>query len=408
MDRRKALFLTMLGSLAPRGLLAQSAKRRNVSTDSSQATKPRLAPMRSSRNADDNADTSSAPAAEDDGGPASIIPEPGQGWRNFDIAAYTALSPSQTAPQSAIVDWIFRRTGTSVWHGEKIAVLSASRTQIRAYHNAKILSQVQSIVERFTNATNDLLTVRVRFVTANDTRWRYAVYSRLTPVGTGPQGQQIWTLKSEDSAFVLAQMQVYQGFRLLTDKEVEMVNGQTLTVKRSAPLGFTGNLQRESAAELGYQPKTEQLEEGVTLRLSPLLTWEGDMVDAAIDLTANTVKNFHRTRVIAPREIGPSEMTIDVPEVTESRLSQTVKGWNLGQTLLISAGIQPGILGPKAGFMNLRIPGTYPTGTELLVFIEAKAVGRGGGNPPKSKTNSRERDDAYTGDREETTSRDRD
>jgi hypothetical protein len=135
-------------------------------------------------------------------------------------------------------------------------------------------------------------------------------------------------------------------------------------------------MQRESAAGIGYQPKAEQIEEGVTLRLSPLLTFEGDTLDAAIDLSSATVKSLHRTRVIAPREIGPTEMTIDVPEVAESRLNQTVKGWPVGQTLLISAGIQPGILQGKGGFLNLRIPGTVPTGTEMLVFLDAEASDR--------------------------------
>ncbi len=74
--------------------------------------------------------------------------------------------------------------------------------------------------------------------------------------------------------------------------------------------------------------------------------------------------------MIAPREIGPSEISLDVPEVSETRLNQTVKSWPLGQSLLISAGIQPGILQDKNGFLNLRIPGTVPTSTELLVFIE--------------------------------------
>jgi hypothetical protein len=171
-------------------------------------------------------------------------------------------------------------------------------------------------------------------------------------------------------------MQVYQGFRLLTDQKVDMVNGQTLTVKTSEPRGYTGGMQRESAVGLGYQPKAEQLEEGITIRLSPLLTYDGDALDAAIDLSANTVKSLHRTRVIAPREIGPAELTIDVPEVTDSRLNQTVKGWPVGQTLLISAGIQPGILQSKGGFMNLRIPGTVPSGTELLVFLDAEASER--------------------------------
>jgi hypothetical protein len=62
--------------------------------------------------------------------------------------------------------------------------------------------------------------------------------------------------------------------------------------------------------------------------------------------------------------------------VTESRLNQTVRGWPLGQTLLISAGIQPGILQGKGGFMNLRIPGTVPSGTELLIFLDAETASR--------------------------------
>ena len=184
-------------------------------------------------------------------------------------------------------------------------------------------------------------------------------------------------------------MQVYQGFKLLANQKYEMVNGQTLKVETTVARGYTGGMQRESTAGLGFQPKAEQLEEGVTLRLSPLLTFDGDALDAAIDLTANTVKTLHRTRVIAPREIGPSEITIDVPEVTESRLNQTVKGWPLGQTLLISAGIQPGILqADKNGFLNLRIPGTVPTGTELLVFLDAETVSRPG--PPAASPRSRD------------------
>ena len=63
-----------------------------------------------------------------------------------------------------------------------------------------------------------------------------------------------------------------------------------------------------------------------------------------IDLTVNTVRSFHRTRVITPRDAGPAEMAIDVPEATQTRLDQTVKNWRLGQTLVISAGIHPGVL----------------------------------------------------------------
>jgi hypothetical protein len=374
------MWLTMLmGGVLPRGVLAQAPARRTASNSRQRGNS--AVPPASRRVASDEPESAGdplPPASETNEGDDSpnVPAEPGQKWQSFDITRYTSLDHSQPNPQNAIVEWIFRRTTTAPWHGDKVAVLSASRARIRAYNDAKHLEQAAEVVDRFTNAVSDFLSIRVRFVAAVDTRWRYAVYSRLTPVGSGPQGQQIWTLKVEDSAFVMAQMQVYSGFRLLTDQKVDMVNGQTLTVKTSESRGFTGGMARESAVGLGYQPKAEQLEEGVTLRLSPLLTYDGDALDAAIDLTANTVRSLHRTRVIAPREIGPAEITIDVPEATETRLNQTVKGWPVGQTLLISAGIHPGILQNKGGFMNLRIPGTVPTGTELLVFLDAESSNR--------------------------------
>ena len=393
MDRRTALMMTaLLGGWLPRGVFAQGAGRR---VSSKGTTTPKGATSRRPSEPESEPEKgggSVLPSASetntDDSPPGNFPTETGQKWQSFDIARYTGLDHSQPNPQNAIVEWIFRRTGTSPWHGDKLAVLNAGRSRIRAYNDPKTLEQTAKVIERFTDAQSDFLSMRVRFVAAVDTRWRYAVYSRLTPVGSGAQGQQIWTLNVEDSAFVLAQMQVYQGFRLLADQKVEMVNGQTLTVKTSELRGFTGGMSRESATGLGYQPKAEQLEEGVTLRLSPLLTFDGDAVDAAIDLSANTIKSLHRTKVIAPREIGPSEITIDVPEVVESRLNQTVKGWPLGQTLLISAGIQPGILQAKGGFMNLRLPGTVPSGTELLVFLDAESASR----PRRAAARDRERE----------------
>ena len=279
-------------------------------------------------------------------------------------------------PQKAIVDWIFKRTGLAEWHGDKVAVLSASRNELRAYNSADVLKQVDEVVERFTNAVEDVLSIHVQFIAAVDTRWRYSVFNRLTFVGSGPQGQQIWTMRVDDAALVLSQMQVQQGFRKLADQRVEMVNGQTLTIKTAEPRSYASGLQRDGGAGAGFQSKADKIEESVILKLSPLLNFEGDATDAMIDLTVNTVRSFHRTRVITPRDQGPGEMAIDVPEATQTRLEQTVKNWRLGQTLVISAGIHPGVLSSKGGWFNLPIPGTYPTGTEVLVFLEAETVGR--------------------------------
>ena len=397
MNRRTALRLTLLtGGLLPTTVLAQQAKRaaRSVSGDDElEEEPPRDAngyrrpkadgPRTARRDADDEeaipgpdelpGATTPAPAAEEGAGapPPDFRPEPGQAWRTFDLSKYTSLRHNVGDPQKALVEWIFRDTGSTVWHSDKIAVLCASRTQLRVYNTPKILKRVAAMVERFTNQqAGDYLKLRVRFVAAVDTRWRYAVATRLKAVGSGPQGQQIWTLKAEDAEFVRTQMSVYQGFRPLADQELKMVNGQTLTVRTTEAVDYIVGPQRDSAIGLGFQPGSAQLEEGIVLRISPLLTFEGDALDAAIDLKVNTVKSLHRTRILTRREVGPSDMTIDVPEVVESRLNQTVQGLPLGETLLISGGIHPGILQSKGGFMNLRLPGTVPTSTEALVFVD--------------------------------------
>jgi hypothetical protein len=196
----------------------------------------------------------------------------------------------------------------------------------------------------------------------------------LTSVGSGPQGQQIWMMRVEDAALVLSQMQIQQGFRKLADQRVDMVNGQTLTIKTAEPRTFSGGIQRESAAGTGFQPKADKLEESIVLRLSPLLSFEGDGIDAAIDLTVNSVQSFQRTKIIAPREIGPSEMSIDVPISYQTHLDQTVKNWPLGQTLLLSGGIHPGIIDKKGGWLGT--PLGAPSSTEVLVFLDAETVTR--------------------------------
>ncbi len=369
MNRRMALMLGFLtGGLAP-----SLSRGQDDLEDPLPKSKPKKTTRPVSNSDSDVFDDGAAGSREPlQDSPPDFRPEVGHSWKNFDIANYASLgySPENPKPQNAIVEWIFRRTGSAVWHGEKIAVLSAGKAQLRAYHNAKVLKVVQEYVERFTRATADVLSVRVRFVAAQDTRWRYSVYNRLKRIGTGPQGQQLWTISADDANLVRTQMMLYQGFKLLADKTVKVLNGQTLLIETADDLNFVSSTQSEGASGVGAQPKTDQLKEGAFLRFSPLLTYDGDAVDAAVDFRATTVKRLIRTKVLAKKDVGPTDVTIDVPEVVETRLNRTVENWTLGQTLLISAGITPGILQSKTGFMNMRLPGTVPTDTEMLVFID--------------------------------------
>ena len=153
MNRRTALFLTMLsGGLLPARLLAQQPGGR-LDDDLPRTPAKRAAAKTQKKPANDDLDTipddppatprgAGPPPAEEDATTNNLPPDAGQSWRTFDISRYAGLAHTVNNPQDSIVEWIFRRTGTAIWHGEKIAVLSAGSCRLRAYHNPRILKTV--------------------------------------------------------------------------------------------------------------------------------------------------------------------------------------------------------------------------------------------------------------------------
>lgn len=390
MNRRTALLSSFfLGGLLPASLRAQEPRRGRL------AARDRTGPP---ARPEDDPEAESADATL----PAGLRGAPGFELKRIPIGRYTGIPTNvQAPPEKAIIDWILLRTGTAVWHGDRVAVLSADRKYLTAYNAPDVIRQVDEIVERFVNATANTLRIQVQFIAAVDPRWRYSVYPRLTYVGGGPQGQQIWTMTSRDAALVLTQMQIQQGFRQLAKEGVEMVNGQTLSIKTREPRSFVGSLAPDPGGGIAFQPRSERLEEGITLKLSPLLSFEGDAVDAKIDLTVNMVRTLHRTKVIAPRgEIGPVETSLDVPDATETHLEQTVRNWRLGQSLIISCGIHPGILEKKGGLFNLPIPGMSPSATEVLVFLDIETVERARTARGRSRRGRYDEDETASVDRD--------
>jgi hypothetical protein len=179
-------------------------------------------------------------------------------------------------------------------------------------------------------------------------------------------------------------MSQYRGFHELLNKQLKVVNGQTLTIEKAEAVDFTAGVQRDGAGGFGLQPMAHQLKEHVTLRISPLLTYEGDALELALDLQTNIVRRFVRTAILARRDMGPNDLQIDVPEVTETRINQPIANWPIGQTLMISAGITPGILEPKNGLLGL--PGTKPTDRELLVMIDVETIGENSRSARRDRT----------------------
>ena len=157
MNRRTAMLMTMLmGGVLPRGLFGQVPARSAANGGRARGATSAVEPSKT-RKADGNDEPEATDQADGGAGAGddfvqTLPAEPGQRYRQFDISRYTRLDPGQTNPQNAILEWIFRRTTTAPWHGEKLAVLSASKSKIRAYNSPKVLDETAEVVERFVNA----------------------------------------------------------------------------------------------------------------------------------------------------------------------------------------------------------------------------------------------------------------
>jgi hypothetical protein len=133
MNRRKALLMSLLtGGLLPARLYGQDRGRRAGDDEGAVPggfRRPRSTARLARRDddellADDEAPAPPPPDADDriGGLPADIPTEPNGIFRAFDISKYTGLPHEASAPQEALIEWIFRRTGSATWHGDRIAL----------------------------------------------------------------------------------------------------------------------------------------------------------------------------------------------------------------------------------------------------------------------------------------------
>jgi len=353
MNRRSALISSLCLGLVPRALRGQEG---------------RFEPLPSTAGEE--------PSARDRSGREAMF-QPGHVLRIYDIQRYTALPHSSDTehPEAALIDWIFRKTSSRAWHGSDRAMLVADQSELLAYHTPEVLDEVTSIWKRFAEALVDVLTLKVRIVATDDPRWRNTIYSRLTPKalsesGAGPQGQQAWLAEPDTVESLLVQLRVNQAYREIFNDKIDIINGQTFLSRNYEMRRYFAGLGRDSTVPLGYEPKVDAIREGADLRISPLVNYDGTAIDLAINLEAAVVRKLHRVRVVVPRQIGPSEIEIDVPEVVHTRINQTISNWPFDKALVVSGGILPGLLPERDGPLNnLFGPGQ----TELLVILEASA-----------------------------------
>jgi len=296
----------------------------------------------------------------------------GQVWREYDISPYTMRVTSTKRPEQAIVDWILRETGYEAWHGEPLAILSASKNALRVYHTPAMHAVVAEIVDRFVAGEAESKAFGLRVVTLDEPNWRSRSYRLLRPVTTHTPGVHAWLLRREDATMLLADLKRHNDYREYTAPHLLVNNGQSAVVSALRARPYVRDVALRSDAVMGYQPETAQVDEGFSLEFSPLLSLDGRLLDATIKCDIDQVEKLIPVAIDVPTVASPRQSTnLDVPQLLHNRFHERFR-WPVDQVLLVNLGMVAMPPPPGGGSLMQNIPfiGTTAGRADLLVFVE--------------------------------------
>jgi hypothetical protein len=231
------------------------------------------------------------------------------------------------------------------------------------FHRQEIHEQVAQIVERFTRPVHAQVPIRVQFVMTTDLNWRSGLVHLLKPLAYGTEGQQVWLLAPEDAALLRHRLPPERALGSMT-QQVVASNGQETCVESGRSVNYISGLELAGGAYSAYQPVIGRVQDGVRISFVPLWTADGNAIDVQVKLTTRAVQKLHHAQGAAPISTGNQGTFMQVPEAAATSFEETLL-WPTSQVLLISAGVQPSLLGSRRAAF-----GFAAAGTELLVLAE--------------------------------------
>jgi len=270
-------------------------------------------------------------------GSGSLPNDAGQIWREYDISPYTSRLRSKPKPEQAIVDWVIRETGQEIWFSQPLGVLNADANTLRVYHTPEVQSIVQGIVERFVRGQAEGHAFGVRIITLNSPNWRTRAFALMRPVDVQSSGVEAWLLSRENTTVLMNDLRRRSDYRELNAPNMTLVSGLTETISRTRPRSFIRSV-RSTVSWPGYEGVPAQLEEGFGLQVSPLLSLDGSVCEAAIKCNIDQLERLVPITLDVTTQAGNQKVQIQVPQLVSWRMNERFR-WPTDQVLLLSCGI---------------------------------------------------------------------
>ncbi len=297
----------------------------------------------------------------------------GQEWRDYDISPYTARVTSTNTPEQAVRDWILRETGYEAWHGETVALLSANHRTLSVYHTPQMHAIVQEMVDRFVNTEAESHAFGMRVITITSPNWRAKAHRMLRPVAAQTPGVQAWLLAKEDAALLVNDLSRRSDFQEHSTPHLVVNNGQSTIVAKTRTRNFVRDVMLGGNAWPGFEPQMGQIDEGFKFEFQPLLSLDGNVIDAVLKCEVDQIEKMLKVRIDVPTNVVRQQTTdIEVPQLISTRMHERFR-WPVDQVLLISLGVGPTPVPQTPSSLGVRIPLISPgTRADMLMFVESR------------------------------------
>jgi len=316
----------------------------------------------------------------------------GQVWREYDITPYTTQIKDTNRPQTAVLDWILKETGTKLWFNEPMGILSSDTKKIIVYHTPEIQREVRSIIDRFNRTRAQVQLFDVNLVTVQNPNWRSRAYPMLQPVDVVSPGIEAWMISKENAAVLQSELSRRADYRLHSGGRAASPDGQTFELQKANPVSFVQSIEWVPDQYPNYRPKTKSINEGFRLAISCLTSLDNRTIEAIIDCDVDQVEKLTPVKVDLPGPGGAlNQMELKVPQLVSWRLNERIR-WPSDQVLLLSCGIvanpeaQREAPGGTAGFLSKLRPAKR---SDALLFVEYRGPQNGATIPRAASADGR-------------------
>jgi hypothetical protein len=314
------------------------------------------------------------PTAKVSTGTGQLPNEHGQLWREYDISPYTLRVASTTHPEQAIRDWILRETGYEAWTSEPLAILSVNPRTLIVYHTPEMHEIVADICDRFVSSEAQAHSFGLRVVSLSHPNWRARAQGLLHPVQVQTPGVEAWLLQKEDAAVLLAELGRRSDYREHSSPHLLVSNGQSSVVSATRGRSYVRNVALRTDGWPGVEPETAIVDEGFSLEFSPLLSVDGEMIDATIKCEIDQVEKMISVPLEVSAAVAPRQRTkIEVPQMSHFHFHERFR-WPVDQVLLVGFGMVPLPVPtegqPLVAGLPLPLPSSPPR-ADVLVFVQS-------------------------------------